>query len=311
MIVGPNASGKSGLAVKIARKIDGEIISADSRQVYRELDIGTGKVEGKWKRLRVRNSGFRKIFAYKKIPHYCIDFVDPQKPYSVMQFKSCAKDAIKDIVSRGKMPILVGGTGFWIDTVVYDLNLPEVSPDKKLRRRLAKKNPRELLKILQKLDPRRAGSIEQKNPRRLIRAIEVARKLGKVPLLKKKVIYDVFWIGIRPGGEILRRKIKKRLLRRVETGMLEEAKKLRRGGLGFKRFYELGLEYKYLADYLRKKTTKDQFMDNLEKATNDYARRQMAWFGRNSKIRWIKHPREVDGIGLFNRFAVPAKRHKK
>ncbi len=148
VIVGPTASGKSDLAVRIARqnffsknlggqakKFNGEIISADSRQIYRGLDIGSGKVEGKWQSAkRTWQSAPQKIFIYKKISHWCIDEVSPKKQYSVTEYKQCAERAIREIISRGKIPILCGGTGFWIDAIVYDMSLPEVPPDHKLRK---------------------------------------------------------------------------------------------------------------------------------------------------------------------------------
>ena len=298
VIVGPTASGKSELAVKIAKKFNGEIISADSRQIYQDLDIGTGKVPGRW----IKNvpSKERPLanwnFLYKGIPHHCIDFVSPKKTYNVAEFKKCAESAIADITARGKIPIVAGGTGFWIDTVVYDLNIPEVPPDNKLRGKLEKKSTRELLKLLIKLDPRRAKTIEQKNPRRLIRAIEIAKALGKVPELKRSSPYELLWIGVKPGDKVLHKKIHKRLLKRMREGIASEAKILRKKGLPWKRFYELGLEYKALADLLQKKLTAEETVIALEYAINDYARRQMVWFKKNKNIRWIRRPDDATAI---------------
>lgn len=307
VVVGPTASGKSELAVQIAKKIGGEIISADSRQVYRGLDIGTGKVTGKWqsangkaqyadkKRFAIRDLRSA-VFMYKNIPHYCIDFVDPKKQYSAAEFKTCAKRAIDDTARRGKTPIIAGGTGFWIDAVVYDMHLPEVPPNEALRKKLAKKSAAELFLLLKKLDPERAKTIEQKNPRRIIRAIEIARALGKVPSINKKSPYQAFWIGIRPKPEVLKRRIKKRLISRMRAGMIEEARKLRRHGLPWKRFYELGLEYRFLADFLRKKITKEQLFQKIEQENNDYAKRQITWFKRNKNIIWVDDVRKGETI---------------
>lgn len=278
VIVGPTASGKSELAVKLAKKFKGEIISADSRQVYQELDIGTGKVSGKWK----------SFFIYKKIPHHCIDFVSPKKIYTVAEYKKCADTAIQDINNRGKIPILAGGTAFWIDTLVYDLNFPSVPPNLKLRKKLAKKTLQELLRMLEKLDPERARNIEQKNPRRLIRAIEIAKKIGKVPEIQKHSPYNTLWIGLIPSREILSHSIKKRANRMIKEGLLEEIKKLIRKGVSKKRIKEFGFEYRAALDALEKKITRVELLNRLTQETLDYARRQMTWWKRNPEINWIK-----------------------
>ena len=169
VIVGPNASGKSELGVKLAKKLNGEIISADSRQVYRGLDLGSGKVPGVW-----RKAYGAKRFVYKGIHHHCIDIADPKKVFTALDFKHCAQKAITMIYHSGKTPIIVGGTGFYIDAALGRIKLGGVPPNLKLRKKLANKSPAELLKMLKKLDPKRAEIIEQKNPRRLVRAIEIA-----------------------------------------------------------------------------------------------------------------------------------------
>lgn len=299
VIAGLTASGKSELAVKIAKKYNGEIISTDSRQIYRGLDLGTGKVAGAW---------YRGIFMYKRVPHYCIDFVSPKKMFSVSEFKKCAATAIRDIANRGKIPILAGGTGFWIDAVVHNFTLPEVPPSHELRKQLTKKTPAELFNILARLDPKRSASIDPHNPRRLIRAIEIAHALGAIPLLKKKTPYDTLWLGIALPKEELRKKIDKRLLSRIKDGMIREAKKLHSKGVSWKRFYTLGLEYRFLADYLSQKCTKKQMIDESSAAIWRYAKRQKTWFKRNRDIHWVKNVKEA--YPLLNAFAIPAKRHK-
>lgn len=294
-IVGPTASGKSEFAVALAKQFNGEIISADSRQIYKGLNLGTGKVTGRW----VARDG-KEIFVYKKIPHYCIDCIPPKQQYSVVEFAKCAKQAITDIACRGKIPILVGGTGFWIDAVLYDMQFPDVPPNLKLRKILERENPAELFQILKKLDPGRANTIERNNPHRLIRAIEIVRTLGRVPILNKKSPYHILWLGLQTKKDILRIRIHKRLLRRLRAGMIREARLLHKNGLSWKRFYELGLEYRALAEYLRGKTTKESIMIHLERAIAQYARRQMVWFRKNKKIRWIKT--QKDAIHLVEKF---------
>ncbi|MBU6415459.1 tRNA (adenosine(37)-N6)-dimethylallyltransferase MiaA, partial [Patescibacteria group bacterium] len=292
MIVGPTASGKSELAVALAKKINGEIISADSRQVYRGMDIGTGKVEGAW-RPKIKNP---KVFIYKNISHHCIDFVSPKRQYSVAKFKQCADAAIRGIANRGKIPILCGGTGFWIDAVAYDMRLPEVPPNAKLRKKLARKTAKELLAILKKLDPKRAKNIEQKNPRRLIRAIEIARALGKVPELKKQQRYDTLWLGIKKPREELRHLIGIRLRKRLKQGMVQERKKLLTKGVSHRRLQELGLEYKFVSLYLQGKLQKLQMIQMLQRAIEQYARRQETWFKRNKKIYWIQNKKDAERL---------------
>lgn len=300
VIVGPTASGKSELAVNIAKKCNGEIISADSRQVYRGLNIGTGKVPGKWRPpptlISIRSYRNESTFIYKGIPHYCIDFVSPQKIFTVAEFKICAEKAIKDIARRGKIPILVGGTGFWIDAVVFDFNLPPVPPNPAFRKILKKKSAAELLSLLKRLDPKRARAIEQKNPRRLIRAIEIAKTLGRVPKLKKRSRYRTLWISIAPHRKTLQKRIRIRLLSRLRGDMIGEAKRLHKQGLSWCRFYELGLEYRFLADYLRGKMTKEKMTAGLEKAINKYARRQMTWWKRNKNIHWGSNVQQIEQL---------------
>src|SRR3990167_5452759 len=176
VVLGSTATGKSGLAVDIAKKFGGEIISADSRQIYKGLDIGTGKVSGRW-----TSKNGKKIFLYKGIPHYLVDEINPKKDSGAGEFKKRAEEIIDDIRARGLLPIVVGGTNFWIDALLRGTILPDVLPNKKLRKTLERKTAADLFRMLKKLDPRRAKSIDPKNPRRLVRAIEIARALGRVP----------------------------------------------------------------------------------------------------------------------------------
>ncbi len=277
-IVGPTSSGKSELAVKLAKKFNGEIISCDSRQIYKGMDIGTGKVEGKW----VKNK-----FVYKYIPHYCIDYVNPKTQYSVSRFQKDAQKAIKNIYSRGKLPILCGGTGQWLDAVISDQKIPEVKPNLKLRKELEQLSLAELFAKLKKLDPNRGATIDAHNPRRLIRALEIVIITGKpVPQLETKQNYNVEWIGIFPGQDELYIKIEKRLKQRLKQGMEEEVLRLHKQGLSWKKLESFGLEYKFLSLYLQKKLTKQEMFDQLLMAHKHYSKRQMTWFKRNKEIIW-------------------------
>jgi tRNA dimethylallyltransferase len=284
VIVGPTASGKSEFAVKIAQRYNGEIISADSRQVYRGLDIGTAKVPGTWK------AG---VFVYKKIPHHCIDFISPQKIYSVAKYQQCANAAIQRIAHRGKIPILVGGTGLWIDAVVYDWHFPHVPPNRKLRVRLERKTTPQLLAMLTKLDPNRAATIEQKNPRRLIRAIEIATALGSVPALQKDPLYDTLIFGLNPTPVILERRITDRAQKMIRAGFIAEIKKLRASRITKKRIREFGFEYRAGLDYVEGGSTIKVLGERIIYDTRAYAHRQMTWFGRNPDITWNPSAREI------------------
>lgn len=280
VIVGPTASGKSAYAVTLARKIGGEVISADSRQVYKGLNIGTGKITKK---------------EMRGVPHHLLDVVSPKKVFTAHDFVERGRAAIEDILAREKTPIICGGTGFYIDALLGRMPLPNVPPNPVLRARLEKKSAPQLFVMLQKLDPRRVKNIDRHNPVRLVRAIEIAKALGKVPTAEEQGDASRFtarrrlavqWIGLNPSDIILRVKIKRRLVQRMKMGMVAEAKKLHKKGLSYKRMYELGLEYRYLALFLQKKISKEEMLVQLENKIWDYAQRQMRWWKRNSEIKW-------------------------
>ncbi len=271
VILGPTASGKSSLGIKLAQKFHGEIISADSRQVYKEMDIGTGKISKKEQRT---------------VRHYLLDIVNPKKEFNVSDFKNLGQKAVTDITSREKMPMIVGGTGFYIDALVKDIALPEVPPNKSLRAELAKQSAEQLFKRLEKLDPERAKNIDPKNKRRLIRALEIIKATGK-PVLKlvSSVKYRVLWLGLNPKDS--EKKIKTRLEKRLEQGMILEVKNLLRSGVSRKRLYDLGLEYRWVSEYLAGKINYPEMKDGLYRAIIKYSKRQMTWFKRNKEIHWI------------------------
>jgi len=301
VILGPTASGKSELAIKLAKKFNNEVISADSRQVYKGMDIGTGKVTPDTKNSSNFSTGQAKkkyIFTHKGIPHYCIDVASPKRKFTVIQYRKLALRAINKILKRGKIPILCGGTGFYIQAVVDGIVIPEVKPDWKLRKKLEKKSTEELFEILKKLNPKRAKKIDKKNPRRLIRAIEIILKTKKpVPTFKKKTLhYPVLMIGIKKSTEELKKLIKKRLLKRFENGMIKEMKKLRKSGLSWKRLEEFGLEYRWIARYLQNKISKKEMIEKLQKDIEHFAKRQMTWWKSDRRIFWIKNYKETEKL---------------
>lgn len=285
VVLGPTATGKSDLAVELALAFNGEVISADSRQVYIGLNLGTGKITEK---------------EMRGVPHYLLDVANPKKRFTVTDFQSKAKKSIQDIISRGKLPIICGGTGFYIQSIVDDMVFPDASVNVKLREKLHKKSAERLFAQLKKLDPKRAKEIHPNNKVRLIRAIEIATELGTVPKLKKKNIYDTFQIGLDVKDSILKEKIDKRILIRMKKGMANEAKRLHSKGLSYKRMRELGLEYRFLADLLEKKIDNKKFVELLSIAIFQYVKRQRAWFKRDTRIDWFK-PTEVNKIKKLTR----------
>lgn len=294
VILGPTATGKSDLAVFIAHKINGEVISADSRQVYTGLDLGTGKITKK---------------EMQKIPHYLLDVANPKSlsasggRFSVSEFKKLADQKITEIISRNKVPIICGGTGFYIDSVINNITFPEVLPNEKLRASLNKKSVSQLFEMLKKLDKSRAKNIDAKNKVRLIRAIEIAKALGKVPKLadsknKKDQKYEFIKIGLTMPNDVLKARIEKRLNNRIKAGMLQEIRNLHKKGLSWKRMEELGLEYRYTALYLQKKLTKKEYLERLNSEINKFAKRQMTWFKRDKEIKWFD-PTKVKNLNSY------------
>lgn len=262
-ILGPTASGKSELAVKLARKFNGEVISADSRQVYKGMDIGTGKITKK---------------EMIGIPHHLLDVASPKRKFTVTQYRKLATLAINKIFKKGKLPILCGGTGFYIQSIVDGLVIPEVRPDWKLRKKLGKKSAKELFQFLKKIDPGRAKTIEKENPRRLIRAIEIVLKTnGPVPILEKKPLpYPVLMIGLKLSKKQLQKRIEKRVEKMFKLGLEKEAKKSPAPIIGYREW------------------SSPNPKDLIIQHTIQYAKRQMTWFKRDNRIHWVKNYKEAE-----------------
>ncbi len=283
VVVGPTASGKIELAVKIAKKFSGEIISADSRQVYKKLNIGTGKITKS---------------EMENIPHHMLDVASPQKDFSVAEYQKLALAKIKNILHKNKIPILCGGTGFYIQAVIDGIIFPNVPPNPEIRKNLGDKKAEELFQKLLKLDPSRAQTIDPKNPRRLIRAIEIAEKIGKVPKIKKiSLDMKAIFVGIKKPPEELRELIQKRLKKRFEAGMVEEVKNLHeKQKLSWRRLESLGLEYRYLAEFLQGMITRKEMELILERKIWQYSKRQMTWFKKDKRIKWTKDYKEAENV---------------
>lgn len=316
VILGPTASGKSDAAIKLAKKFNGEIISADSRQIYKGMDIGTGKVTGSLetvilseiesrpKRDEMKskdpNNQFTKLYISEGAPHHLIDVAEPMEDFNVSHFKKLANEAIEEILAKGKLPIICGGTGFWIQAITDDLKLPEVPPNEKLRNELDKLSEEELFAELEKLDLERAANIDRQNKYRLIRAIEICEAIGKVPN-KSSVIghrssekYEFLQIGIGVPREILNEKIKKRLEARFKENMIEEVERLHKQGVSWEWMEKIGLEYRWIARFLQNKISLEEMQEKLYYDIIHYAKRQMTWFKKNKKILWKENYSEIE-----------------
>lgn len=279
-IVGPTASGKTALSIALSQHFDGEVISADSRQVYRGLDIGSAKV----------TPG-----EMAGIPHHLIDVMDPTFVYTGADFKRDGEIALADISTRGKLPIVAGGSFFYLELLKGTMSSAPVPPNPTLRAELEQKTTAELFAELKSKDPRRAETIDPDNPRRLIRALEVIDALGVVPLIvKTNLSYDWLTIGIDVPVDILNERIHTRILDRLKIGMIEEVSTLHEDGLSWERLEAIGLEYRYIAYFLQNKLTKDEMIEQLTNKSRQFAKRQRVWLKRDSNIHWLPYPSDTE-----------------
>lgn len=272
--MGPTATGKSKLAIQTALKNNGEIISADSRLVYKGFDIGTAKPT---------------IDEMQGIKHYLIDIVEPEFDYSVANFYDDAKAAIDKILKKGKIPIVVGGTGLYFRILLEDFDPPRVAPDYELRKNLEQMENKELHNMLEELDPKSAQKIHFNNKVKIIRAIEVAKTLNK-PISaaagKKEPEYDVEWIGLNYNNRAdLYEKINQRVDQMMEKGLVEETKNLLALHGRINNLVNT-IGYQEILEYLDSKITLDEAISNIKQNTRRYAKRQLTWFRRSGVINW-------------------------
>jgi len=275
VILGPTASGKSDLAVDLAKQFNGEVISADSRQVYTHLDIATGKIT------KEEMCG---------IPHHLLDVIHPndKEVFSVAHFKEQADEAIHSIHKKNKLPILAGGTAFYIDAVVDNAILSGVPANETLRKELEQHTTTELIAKLELLDSERLQEIDTNNRVRIIRSIEIAVALGKVPKVEKNPQYDSLKIGMKISDEQLKANILNRTKSRIANGMITEAENVHtEHGVSYERMEQLGLEYKFLSHYLQKKITKQELEEKIITGDWQYAKRQMTWWKKDKDIVWV------------------------
>ena len=287
-ILGPTASGKTPVATSLAARIGGEVISADSRQVYRRMDIGTGK-DLKDYTLTINDET-------RRIPYHLIDICEPGTKYNLYQYQRDFYDVYQDIRSRGVVPILCGGTGLYIEAVLKGYQLSPVPQNPELRARLEGKSLEELTQMLVELKEKNGSNMHNKtdvdSPQRAIRAIEIEEYNLHTPLPKRELPpVDSLIIGVNIDREFRREKITCRLKNRLEEGMIDEVKGLLDEGIPAEDLIYYGLEYKYVTEYLIGNTTYDEMFRGLEIAIHQFAKRQMTWFRgmerRGFKIHWI------------------------
>ena len=286
VIEGTNASGKSSLGVELAVRFGGEIVSADSRQVYRRLDLGSGKITPE---------------EMKGVPHHLLDIRNPGEFFSMADFQRLAYAAIEDILSRGKLPFLVGGTGLYVDAVADGYELSDKSPDHSLRARLETYDTPALYEMLKEKLP--DTDIDPRNRHRVMRALERLEADDYHPG-KKQPRYELLKLGVTWPREILKKRIDERLDRRLAEGMAEEVRAMLDDGVSEEFLVKLGLEYKYLTWYLTGKMGYEQMKEELGNAIKKFAKRQMTWFRRDGRIHWLDMSKDpaAEAAGLIESF---------
>tara|TARA_B100002052_G_C15884107_1_gene600783 strand:+ start:3310 stop:4242 length:933 start_codon:yes stop_codon:yes gene_type:complete len=299
VVTGPTATGKTKVAVNIAYQFNGEIISADSRQIYRGMDIGTGKDLNEY---NINNS---------EIPYHLIDILDPIENYSVYQFQRDFLSMYNDIIERNKLPILCGGTGLYIESILLKYKLENApGPNQKLRQDLQNKSMEELLELLKDISPQNYDDPSKKDTKnRIIRVLEIElNKISNQPdIFINQEIDNFLVIGIQQERQNNRDLIKKRLIERMNAGLIDEVEKLLENGLPESRLDYFGLEYKFVGAYLKNELTKDELTDKLHIAICQFAKRQMSWFRRMEKrgikINWV-NPADKDHITSLIKNAI-------
>ena len=283
IICGPTASGKTALSIELAKKINGEIISSDSMQIYKDMDIGTAKPS---------------IEEMQGIPHHLIGFVEPSQRYSVAEFKKDAEAAIEEILKKGKTPIVVGGTGLYVDSLIYGIEYQEIQLDEKYRQELEQRAANEGLEKLyaeaQKIDPQAMEKISPNDKKRIMRVLEIFKATGKnktqqeIESRKKGVKYDYKVFAINWDREILYERINKRVDIMIEQGLIEEVEQLLQKYDKFPTAMQ-GLGYKEVVEYLRGETSQEDMIEKIKMETRRYAKRQITWFKKNKQTIWIGH----------------------
>ena len=281
VICGPTASGKTGLSIELAKKINGEIISCDSMQIYKDMNIGTAKPAKE---------------EMEDIKHYLLDFVSPNERYSVADFKKDAKSAIKEILEKGKIPIVVGGTGLYVDSLIYEIEYSNIEFDEEYRKKLEKQVESEglenLYKQAKKIDPQAVEKISENDKKRILRILEIYNATGKnkteqeIESRKKEVEYDYKVYALNWDREKLYERINKRVDIMIEKGLIEEVENILKKYNKFPTAMQ-GLGYKEVVEYLNGNLTKEEMIDKIKMETRRYAKRQLTWFRKNKQTIWL------------------------
>lgn len=285
VIVGPTATGKTALGLSLAKKFKGEIISADSKQVYKGLDIGTGKDVSTLE----KKDGY---YEDKGIKIWGYDLAGPKEEFSVSRYLRFVRKAIKDVATRGRLPVVVGGTGLYIKAIIDGIPTAKIPRNKALRKNLEAKDKDELFEILAQLDPIRAGAMnssDRKNPRRLSRAIEIATwKLeGKRETKERAGKFDPLFIGLTCPKEVLFERIEVRVEKRIKEGVQEEIKRLLASGVTWEDQSMSSLGYRQWRDFFEGRKSKEETIESWKRAEKKYAKRQITWFKRDKRIVWF------------------------
>ena len=281
VICGPTASGKTALSIELAKRINGEIVSCDSMQIYKDMDIGTAKPT---------------IEEMQGIKHYLIDFVSPDERYSVADYKIDAKKAIKEIINKGKVPIIVGGTGLYVDSLIYEIEYPNIEFDEEYRLKLEKEADEngldDLYEKAKKIDSQAIEKISENDRKRILRILEIYHATGKnkteqeIESRKKEVEYDYKVYALKWDREKLYERINKRVDIMLEQGLIDEVKSIYKKYKKFPTAMQ-GLGYKEVVEYLENKTTKEEMIEKIKQETRRYAKRQMTWFRKNKQTIWL------------------------
>jgi tRNA dimethylallyltransferase len=294
VVVGPTACGKTNWSLRLAQKHGGEIISADSRQIFRKMNIGTAKEPGEWRR-----NGLRRTYYIQDVPHHLIDFLDPGKRFSMAEFRDKAVKYVKLAHQNKRLPIVAGGTGLYVAGLVDNLKIPRVEPNYKLRRSLEEKSLDELMVLLKNLDPVAVDNIDQKNKRRIIRALEVCIFTGE-PFSEQRErgepLFDFLQIGIETSRDVLYERINARVDQMMKLGLLKEIEILLKQKYSWELPSLSGIGYRQFQDYFDQKCPLDEAIERLKRDTRRYARKQLSWFRRDKRIVWLKDYTEAEKI---------------
>ena len=288
VICGPTASGKTALSIELAKKINGEIVSADSMQIYKDMNIGSAKVTNE---------------EMQGIKHYMIDCVSPDERFSVADYKTNAKNAIEEIIKKGKTPIVVGGTGLYIDALIYEIEYKDIKIDENYRKELQEIEKNQGLEVLYKkaleIDPKAMEKISQNDSKRIMRVLEIYKATGKNKTEQeaesrlKEIPYDYKVFALTMDRDKLYERINKRVDIMIENGLIDEVKDLLEKYSEFPTAMQ-GLGYKEVRDYLQEKITKDEMIEKIKQESRRYAKRQLTWFRKNKQTIWLNSLEKID-----------------